>query len=800
MRLNSLTRSERGICLKAFTQIEAIDAQAVSSQAVMEHLHLAVFVTFLPAGLGMECTAGTGAVFFTYENENVFDRGAQCFNHCSSSNCTGVLLTNDVCVSLHTADFYGALDERNLFKKNCIAGAAQGSVVSVYRDKFLDNGSEKLLHADDERHCLSLCYTNQEIACQSIIYFADSHDCLLNTATSSKAAILKNEEDFQLVYMEKENRTARNNCSGAFHLIPWNKATLRGEAQLVNVSEGFGKCLSLCPLCDYVFYSEYFAECFLLTYESGGQIFDFVDEHFQVFENLCRTPTPSCSSTDAMYISHNVESVSVRNECLHRCVENPSCYKMNWNNGSCVMDGDGSDNLPTVIEKVCLEEDDQEIAVLFEETDACPKSDVGLEVGKADLNDCMHLCLTHPTKSCEAINYFPNGVCRLLEGPITLVKKGKKQNNMCRHFELKVITFDKIKPEKKKKKKSKKLQKPAKAHAASKMKQVKIVKQPIDTGAFEMKLETVCNYDSIIIKVLSPVPIYGHVFPRNAHSKCSTMMNGTEALLRMPLNNSECLLSKDKMVYWNVIVVKHNDMTDVPVITEYDKLYRISCDYSNHTKKILQSTSVLQVVNPTSSANLRPTGTIKYIPLKMKLKSKSASEMKPVVIGQNVDLQIDDERFGSNYTLEHCYAHDWKGHENISLIENGCATLSAREYIIRGAITRNHKGFSIPMRAFRFRNGEAVKIVCRVKMCEECEQKSCATVSRKRRHMRELGSDPDSDELQISLLVHDEPLPPNSYCVTRAGLISISSIGSLTLFVQFLFLLKMLHDHRKRSV
>ncbi|VDL74323.1 unnamed protein product [Nippostrongylus brasiliensis] len=607
MRLNSLTRSERGICLKAFTQIEAIDAQAVSSQAVMEHLHLAVFVTFLPAGLGMECTAGTGAVFFTYENENVFDRGAQCFNHCSSSNCTG---------------------------------AAQGSVVSVYRDKFLDNGSEKLLHADDERHCLSLCYTNQEIACQSIIYFADSHDCLLNTATSSKAAILKNEEDFQL-------------------------------------------CLSLCPLCDYVFYSEYFAECFLLTYESGGQIFDFVDEHFQVFENLCRTPTPSCSSTDAMYISHNVESVSVRNECLHRCVENPSCYKMNWNNGSCVMDGDGSDNLPTVIEKVCLEEDDQEIAVLFEETDACPKSDVGLEVGKADLNDCMHLCLTHPTKSCEAINYFPNGVCRLLEGPITLVKKGKKQNNMCRHFELKV----------------------------------KIVKQPIDTGAFEMKLETVCNYDSIIIK--------------------------------------------DKMVYWNVIVVKHNDMTDVPVITEYDKLYRISCDYSNHTKKILQSTSVLQVVNPTSSANLRPTGTIKYIPLKMKLKSKSASEMKPVVIGQNVDLQIDDERFGSNYTLEHCYAHDWKGHENISLIENGCATLSAREYIIRGAITRNHKGFSIPMRAFRFRNGEAVKIVCRVKMCEECEQKSCATVSRKRRHMRELGSDPDSDELQISLLVHDEPLPPS---------------------------------------
>ncbi|KAK5971072.1 hypothetical protein GCK32_018173, partial [Trichostrongylus colubriformis] len=92
-----------------------------------------------------------------------------------------------------------------MFTVSLMRGVASGSVVEVYREKFLDSTSEKLLDAADEYHCLSLCYNEKTMTCESIIFFADSGDCLLNTDTTSNAAILKNEDEFRVVYMERKH-------------------------------------------------------------------------------------------------------------------------------------------------------------------------------------------------------------------------------------------------------------------------------------------------------------------------------------------------------------------------------------------------------------------------------------------------------------------------------------------------------------------------------------------------------------------------------------------------------------------
>ncbi|VDO91164.1 unnamed protein product [Heligmosomoides polygyrus] len=644
-----------------------------------------ILLLSLRSCLAVVCPAGTGAVFFALPTHRQLEISSHCFEHCSTANCTGVLLYDKTCVSLNADDVYGLLDETKFFRKNCIAGAKPASMVRVYQERFLDSGSEKIVEASSELHCLSICFTEKNISCESVIFFADSNDCLLNTATSSSAKILPNDDAFHVVYMERQHRKSttvkqKGECMRSFELIPWNKMALRGEARLVNVTGGFSKCLSLCRHCDYAIYNEYFSECFLVIYDERGQKFDFIDEQFQVFRRRA-----------------------------HKCLKNSSCDSVYWSNGRCVIAAT-KQLQPRVIERICPAAEEQDIAVLFEETSKCPKKRKdGISIAAIGLKDCMQLCLTHPTKSCEAISFYSNRECRL-QNTAAVVAKPEGVDSTCRQFKLNVIAFD----DSEKNSKPKKLKKKAKQVVRASKTHTSVSKDPkhsFGTSSSDVEVQTICNYDGIIVKVISSESIDGEVFPRNAHTNCTTVMNGTQAELKMLFNANDCALTKNGLVYENVIVVKRSNLDGMPVITEYDKLYRISCDYSNHTTK-MSATSVLQVTSA-SPTSIQPYGKVRYSPMKMELRTKGKNEVRNVILGQNVDLKIDDDSsFGSNYTVTNCVALDSNGRENITLIDNGCVTRTAREYIVRGAITRESDGFSIPLRAFRFKDGDAVKIIC----------------------------------------------------------------------------------------
>ncbi|EPB76057.1 zona pellucida-like domain protein [Ancylostoma ceylanicum] len=298
----------------------------------------------------------------------------------------------------------------------------------------------------------------------------------------------------------------------------------------------------------------------------------------------------------------------------------------------------------------------------------------------------------------------------------------------------------------------------AKAHSDSKKNQIKIRKEFFAEGGIELNVETICNYDSVVVKVTSPVHVDGKLFPRNAHGNCSITINGTKAELRMPLNSKRCSLTKVGLLFENVIVVKQNTLRDLPVITEYDQLYRISCDYTNHTTK-MSATSILRLREGDYS-RLSPMGKVPYPPMKMELRSKPEKEVRTVILGQDVDLTIEDEDniVAGNFTISNCVASGMGSHDNITLIEDGCPTRPAREYIVRGGIKKESSGFSIPLRAFRFKNSDGVRIRCRLDTCkQECVQPSCSTKSRRRRYLTEASIDPEeSEEVEITLVVNDE--------------------------------------------
>ncbi|RCN49163.1 hypothetical protein ANCCAN_04736 [Ancylostoma caninum] len=402
--------------------------------------------------------------------------------------------------------------------------------------------------------------------------------------------------------MERQRLKERKRCSRSFHMIPWNHMVIRGEAKLWNVPGGFAKCLGLCNDCDYVVYNEYYGECFLVYYDQFGQQFNFINDGYQVFENLCHQPLLNCSSKNAMYISHHHENTTLREDCLQRCIADQQCKYAYLSNTTCMISAKEKP-LKKLIEKHC--------------------------VGFDDAN-------------------------------------------------------------------------------------IKIRREPFVEGGIDLNVETICNYDSVVVKI--------------------------------------------GLLFENVIVVKQNTLRDLPVITEYDQLYRISCDYTNHTTK-MSATSILQLREGDYS-RLSPMGKVPYPPMKMELRSKPDKEVKTVILGQDVDLTIEDEDniIGNNFTISNCVANGMGSHDNITLIEDGCPTRSAREYIVRGGIKKETSGFSIPLRAFRFRNGDGVTIKCRLDTCkQECVQPSCSTKSRRRRYLTEdpidLGK---SEEVEITLIVNEE--------------------------------------------
>ncbi|EFO95958.1 CRE-CUTL-18 protein [Caenorhabditis remanei] len=476
-------------------------------------------------------------------------------------------------------------------------------------------------------------------------------------------------------------------------------------------------------------------------------------------------------------------------------------------------------SLPLLAQKLCIDVDGltDGSAILFDEIGGCktPQTPQGHnELKDIELHECMQMCTTHPTRSCESISYTKSRDCYLHDGAVAT----EELNSECSVFTLNVITFEQevetttIPPG------DSKVKKPHKAKTFSsgnkkdqkkvEEKKLYVKKSPKTSSSLaDIKIHTQCNFGHISVKITPDTPgnpqmTSGEIYVRNGHSNCSeTIDSRGEATLKIYHNDTSCPITKNGEIYETVVVVTQNIEGNATVITIDDQLFKVRCDYSNQKKAV----AVAKTMNlrTTQYNKLDIYGKVNVKPMSMDLRGKrEIVKAQTVKIGQSLDLVFTAENSTSarQVFVQKCTALDRDGDEKIVLIKNGCATQHAKEYVLRDEIKETKTGFILPFRAFRFKQGDAVKIECEVRYCEKCKKPNCS--SRNRRFASTEDVDDDSlltenlDIVHAELLVQTNSIdsePLGQYCLgigywISLLLITVLIIGSQLIVVIYLCL------------
>ncbi|CAI2353774.1 unnamed protein product [Caenorhabditis sp. 36 PRJEB53466] len=675
-----------------------------------------------------------------------------------------VLFQGEICITIDKTNYFGRIEQKNYIEKQCVKKANHKLLVSEWDDRILVDRSRSVRKAESKLECLSFCAQEKAFPCLSAMFYHESKDCILNSASSASAQ-LTGTSGFKVSYMELHGLKEAVHCLNAFKMVAHDALEIRGESRIYNGSDGIANCIERCKDCDIVLFNEIFSECYIVWFDPSGQWLDFVNDEYQVLVNACSDYKKDCKSRNSLFVSYANPDEKIKAECLEKCAIEEDCqfaYQSKDLN-SCVITR-RKKALPLVAQKMCVDVGDltDGSAILFDEIGGCKREEGHLVSKNLELHQCMQLCATHPTRSCESITYTKSRRCYLHDGAI----ETDENNVNCSIFTLNVITFE-TKVQTTLPPGDSKVKKPNKAKtfsSGSKKDQKKIEEKkllikesPKKSALLDVKISTQCNFGDISVRVSSEDLIGGEVYVRNAHTNCSAKIGSKgEANLKIRHNDTSCPVTKSGDVFETVVVVTQN-VGNATVITIDDQLFKVRCDYSNQKKTVAVANTMN--LRTTSFSNLDIYGKVNVKPMSMELRGKrEIVKARTVQIGQSLDLifTADNSTSARHVFVRRCTAFDHDGDEKISLIKNGCATQNAKEYVLRNEIKETKTGFVLPFRAFRFKQGEAVKIECEVKYCEKCKKPNCS--ARNRRFASEdeeetLTDNDETEQIRAELLV-----------------------------------------------
>ncbi|PAV91764.1 hypothetical protein WR25_24314 [Diploscapter pachys] len=587
--------------------------------------------------------------------------------------------------------------------------------VTEYSNATIRMKTEMILQTKNKIDCLAKCVDEVKVSyCRSVMFYPATNECLLNSADSSTSQLESEVDGSEVNYFEFHKLKSNDPCTSSFRHTSYEKLKLSGDVKIYNGTDGLRKCLDRCVDCDVVIYNEIYSECFVVQLDSTGQALDFVNEEYHIFTSLCRTPQPVCSPLNSIYIARHSLDLAQKKSCLEGCIAEPSCiYAYSNGTDDCIISSKPR-QLTASITRKCSGIEKMPYGVLFEEQEVCRRVDSQMQVDDVDLTQCMQLCLTHPTQSCEAISYYSKKRACLLHD--NLIAKGDRSLG-CSYYTLNIIQL-----ETETRKSERKSRKKALGTKSSKFENGLI---PIISESFDdVKIETICMMNSIQVKISSSHSLHADVFVRNGHESCSVKIRDEkEGALLIPLKESGCPLKNEDHIYSAIIILKSNMRTNIPVITSEDRMFQIACNYSNQVQTIAKS-HFIRMGDPYFT-ELPISGKVEaHKVLQMELREKREKLTKSINVGQEVDLVFKSNGLiKGGYLVRECIASNSDGKDNMTLIEMGCPSMSASNFIIRGGIKYGKDGFSIPFRAFRFQNGDDVNISCKVEMCDkECKK------------------------------------------------------------------------------
>ncbi|CAI5451794.1 unnamed protein product [Caenorhabditis angaria] len=734
------------------------------------------------------CTdKGLTAVYVVPGGTKLPNSASACFTSCATGNCTGVVFQDggERCITIDKNNFFGSINETDYIEKTCVKKIPNKLIAFEWTDRILIDHTQKIVKSENKFKCVEECAKEKSFPCVSLMFYPESQDCLLNSASSTSANLKMDTSGYPVFYMELQGvKESVEHCLNAYRMIGYDEIEVRGETKLYDGKGGLEKCVDRCEDCDFVVYNEIFSECFVVSFDPSGQILDFINDEYQVITNACSSYNKHCNS---LYVSYdNV----IKSKCLEECTLDSTCQFVyqSANGTNCVVTRRKM-SLPLVAQRLCADVDDLDdgSALLFDEFGTCSKNPTGQLISKnVELHQCMQLCVTHPTKSCEAISYTLDKSC-YLSNDLSAEVVSDDESTGCKIFSLNVITFaiekekkedEKKAGESKKKQSSKKTNRP-KLHSAGK------------SHMEDIRIATHCNYGEMTVKITTnSVLDKGQVYVRNGHQNCSASINSEgHATLHIPHNSTFCPVSKNGDILEAVVVVSKNLKNgNNTLITVDDQLFKVRCDYSNQKKSIVVAKS-MNLRSPNYS-NLQLNGPVKMKPMSMELRNKRETlSAKQVQLGQSLDLIFKAPKMekGQVY-IRRCIAVDSENDEKIVLINNGCATQNAKEYVLRGEIQESSEGFILPFRAFRFRQGESVRIECEVKYCKKCKKSKCTARSRRSLTTAE---DPADDLIHAELLVSsksDSIFKNEGYCLNAAHFNILTASISLLIVLQLIIL------------
>ncbi|EFP06784.1 hypothetical protein CRE_11223 [Caenorhabditis remanei] len=148
------------------------------------------------------CQDTETVTFFVNGDAKLPQSATACFNSCALGNCTGVLFQGDKCIVMDKTNYFGRVEEQNYIEKKCVKKAPHKLLVMEWDDRILVDRSRSVRKADTKLECLSLCAQEKSFPCLSAMFYRESKDCLLNSASSSSAKLKMDTGGFKVSYME----------------------------------------------------------------------------------------------------------------------------------------------------------------------------------------------------------------------------------------------------------------------------------------------------------------------------------------------------------------------------------------------------------------------------------------------------------------------------------------------------------------------------------------------------------------------------------------------------------------------
>ncbi|TKR86758.1 hypothetical protein L596_011282 [Steinernema carpocapsae] len=773
----------------------------------MEVLFWVVFACLGSHVSAAVCPLGAVAAFFKSKKaaSNGLDK---CVSICGQEHCSGIYMSTNGCLTMNLEDFFGSMDERRFIRKFCLKGKSPGV--------FVDTGMAGNLmgtvgEAKDIYECASLCL--QSTICEYMAF--DGKNCFYDAdSKDNKTSLPPN-----IVIHLRENVRYDAMCEShdrSFALRPIQRTTVYGTENELEGGYSRDKCLEECSKqkCVYTVYQATKSKCSVfLSSEDPKDIFKVKTSDYSIFENLCKSQivnADECPRENSIFVKEFVDLAKNVPHCLDRCITDPTCQETKTG-GSCAFG--------KPIRKLCLSDAiDSDVGTFFEKSAvACPKAKKSNKIDRITLDQCLEVCVTHPTQSCGGVNYHKaNGTCELID--IDSGPQEGQENEDCDHYIHNIFEFE-GEPEE-----TQDAMWPfEKTLEGEKVNSNHIRRKPFHetktTSAQNLKseisLKPICDYGSIKVVVNASGPHNVDVFPKDQSERCLKKFTAnTVGELDFESGNDtfRCHFKEvRKDVFSQLIVVKRNQVEGLPVITLNDLIINVTCDYSKITEKTVVTEIIhLRTNQSTNNIKIRGRVDLSRAAISIALRSKRAQAVERAVLGQQIELVFQAHLDGNttDYSIPLCYATNDRGTENLTMIEDGCPSLSVQKSLMIGEFKKSPKSFVLPFRAFKFANNSEVRIVCVVEPCSKICDKSCdlpvRKIHRNRRYLLEEGVDRKRVELSFTVdefgdeLGEYDSLRMGQFCIHKLKLVAVTSSISLVLVVQAVVLFFFIFSNQKR--